>query len=356
VNDDIKKVEPVDLSPTRAELIARVRARGRQIRARRRLGIAGIAALVVVAIAAPAIAIGSRSTSSSAPIATNSAGFQIVGIRASVARPVSHFGKTGCPRGTTPSPSELECLTLSRGYAGTRWVVSVAVQPRGHSWTVAVDLREGLAIDVARFHLRHGWALVVDGRVVGIIITPAPLGTGALQTRFVVAQNVSRSQAIEIGTRIWARAPRILPTPPTLSSHFELTRNVVLAGAPLRGTLVVDNNTDQAVTLERPGQCGGKWAVALTNAGVPADVAFTSDCSSHRTILAAGETRFPFNLSTIYRGCSNSTSPLPAGLVHCLPGGGIPPLPPGPYQAVVVDTFQGSFPTPPRVTVQIVPK
>ena len=54
--------EPVDLSPSRAELIARVRARGRQIRARRRLGIASITALVVIGIAAPAIAIGTRSS------------------------------------------------------------------------------------------------------------------------------------------------------------------------------------------------------------------------------------------------------------------------------------------------------
>ena len=60
--------EPVDRSPNRDELIARVRARGRKIRARRRLGIASVTALVVIGIAAPAIAIGTRSsTTSSGP-------------------------------------------------------------------------------------------------------------------------------------------------------------------------------------------------------------------------------------------------------------------------------------------------
>ena len=62
--------EPVDLSPSRAELIARVRTRGRQIRARRRLGAAGIAVVVAFGIAAPAIAIGTRSDSKSVPPAT----------------------------------------------------------------------------------------------------------------------------------------------------------------------------------------------------------------------------------------------------------------------------------------------
>jgi hypothetical protein len=210
VNDSF---EPVDLSPTRAELIARVRARGRQIRARRRLGIAGLAALVVIAIGAPAIAIGSRSTS--------------------------------------------------------------------HS------------------------------------IAPSHVDSAA-----------------------------------DLTADIELPGDEVVTGSEVHGTLVVVNNTARQVTLEGPGECHGKWAVTLTNTSVQPDVAFTQECGSERMVLAPGANRFPFTLSTSYHACSNSSNP--AEMVRCLPGGGIPPLPPGNYQAVLVTSSPGFLPDAPQVLVRVV--
>jgi hypothetical protein len=345
VNDEPTNVEAVDLSPTRAELIAHVRARGRQIRARRRLGIAGLATLAVVAIAAPAIAIGTRSTSHTALFATHAHGFEIAAIRASETQSASRGGTKGCPTGTLPSPNRLDCLKLSRAYAGRSSIVSVGVQPRGHTWTVVIDLDSGIANDLARFQLRHGWAVVVDGAVIAIL-KPPPVGRNGWQTSFIVAQNLSRGDAIALGTRIWGRVPRIVSARPATSSHIELPGNTFAVGPDIHGTLVITNDTGKAVTLEHGRECHGKWAATLTNASFPARVTFTQECSSQRTVIAPGVTRFPFDIITSYPACGGTGSPGHPAAPACLPNNaGPPPLPAGTYHAVVVDDLQnGEFP------------
>jgi hypothetical protein len=214
--------EPVDLSPSRAELIARVRARGRQIRARRRLGIASITALVVIGIAAPAIAIGTRSS------------------------------------------------------------------------------------DPDR-------------------VPPATVST-------------------------------VVPTA-DLTTRIELSSSTVVAGSKVHGTLVIDNNTDHSVSLDTPGECAGKWAVALTSPTASQNPGWTLECAMGLSAsLAPGAHRFPFTIYATYSGCTNDTSPGAVDTVHCLsgPAGRIPPLPPGDYEAALVTSSPGYLPVAPRVPVRIV--
>jgi hypothetical protein len=220
--------EPVDLSPSRAELIARVRARGRQIRARRRLGFAGVTALVVIGIAAPAIAIGTRSSETHRiPPATVS---------------------------TTRPPS------------------------------------------------------TVDPRV-------------------------------------------------DMSTSIELPDREVVSGSEVHATLVITNNTDQPVPLDTPGKCAGKWAILLRSPTASQDKTWTMECGApNGTVLEPGANRFPFSIPTTYTTCSGDDSGATTGIVHCLPGpgGGVPPLPPGDYEAVLATRDPGFLPSAPPVPVRIV--
>jgi hypothetical protein len=220
--------EPVDLSPSRDELIARVRARGRQIRARRRLGIASITAVVVIGIAAPAIAFGMHSS----------------------------------------EPHRVPPATVS---------------------------------------------------------TTRPPSTVAQQPDLVVS--------------------------------IELPSNTVVAGSQLHGTLVIDNTTGHAVPLDTPGECAGKWAVELTSPTASQHTAWTLECARGKTVpLAPGASRFPFTITTTFSSCTNSTGPGSLDIVHCLsgPAGGIPPLPPGDFEAALVTSRPGYLPLAPRVPVRIV--
>jgi hypothetical protein len=220
--------EPVDLSPSRAELIARVRARGRQIRTRRRLGAAGIALVVAFGIAAPAIAIGTRSSET------------------------------------------------------------------------------------------HR-------------IPPATVST--------------------------TRPPSTVVPTADLTTRVELSSSTVVAGSEIHGTLVVTNNTDQPVPLDTPGECAGKWAVELTSPTASQNTAWTLECTRDRTTsLAPGANRFSFTIPTTYSNCIDNTEPGPADPVRCLsnPAGGVPRLPRGDYEAVLVTSRPGYLPVAPRVPLRII--
>jgi len=118
--------------------------------------------------------------------------------------------------------------------------------------------------------------------------------------------------------------------------------------------LVVDNETGAPwpLPVDRNG-CETPWAIVLTNDAVPPDAVFPDICvtrvDNHGT-LPTGITRLPFTLSTRYSHCSNR--PPATDEVSCLPNG-IPPLPPGRYDAVM---YRGDgWPAPPAVAVTLVP-
>jgi hypothetical protein len=349
VNDD-PNVEPVDmteLSPTRAELIARVRARGRQIRARRRLAITGLTALVVLAIAAPAIAIGARSSShvvTPATVLHRKRDFRVALVEQ--ASSDTSFTEVSCAK----YYFEKMCLGLGRDIVGATDVRSDSVvYDDTQSWIVNVEITPAAARRLAA-RANHQVAIIVNGRVVS---TPMIL-SGVTRTTITVAAKLTRDRAIALATEITGRPPsHVAAAPPPVSTRIELPGTAFVAGTDVHGSLVIDNETGKTMTLEPVGACHYKWAVSLTNAETPLSVVFTRECGSHRTVLQPGENRFPVTVPTTYTVCTGAGGVGGAGEVHCLPDGSIPPLPPGDYQVVLSTDPQGILPTPAAVTAHV---
>jgi hypothetical protein len=141
-----------------------------------------------------------------------------------------------------------------------------------------------------------------------------------------------------------------------LTTRVELDGNSFVAGGPaIHGTVVITNNTDNPIALDSPGACLGKWAVELTSPAASQHVAWTLDClSGAPRVVRPGANRFPVTITTTYSECFNQTAKPDPDSVACLPGGLVPPLPPGNYEAVLVTDQPGYLPLAPRVPVRIV--
>jgi hypothetical protein len=348
VNDS---VDPVELSPTRDELVARVQRRGRQLRARRRVGVTAVTALVVLAIAVPAIAIGTRSSSSRpAPPATAAPGtgdFRIALVEKYETEPLPHFGD---PCWYSDGKG---CYVLGRTLVTARDVRDAkAVYDSSEGWWVDVTL-DSAAVRRLSEPVGQTVAIVVAGEVQSAPkINPGITGT-VIQIH--PARRLTHAEAIALADRITGKALSPNQTAPALTARIELPGDTFVAGAPVHGTLIVENDTGNVVTLPRDSNgCRIPWVVELTNYGsVPvAPPIVRSVCLPRAVVLTPGASEFAFTLLTAY---SNCTPLKPVGdAVACLPGAnrGPPPLPPGDYTAVLQPV--GVFPTPPPVTVHLV--
>jgi len=146
------------------------------------------------------------------------------------------------------------------------------------------------------------------------------------------------------GAPIAAPAPTLglLPAPGWLADRLVLERTYVTSGTPIKGTLVVINQSRTPVNLTRV--CPPKYTVVLTNrefppdaafAEFPPDAAFAADCLGAPFVIAPGENRLAVTVQTTYLACTQSeqaTRRIPA----CIRGGQPPPLPAGRYEAVLV--------------------
>jgi hypothetical protein len=138
-----------------------------------------------------------------------------------------------------------------------------------------------------------------------------------------------------------------------ITSSIVLDNDVVKAGGELKGTLVIENDTSDAVEL-RMGNCFPKWAVAFARPGDVPDVAFTMECGTDALRIPQGTTRLPFTMRASLSSCSNSATD--EGIPRCLPNSGTPALAPGKYQAVFVAADRiNEFPIPEPVDVTVVP-
>ncbi len=84
----------------------------------------------------------------------------------------------------------------------------------------------------------------------------------------------------------------------------------------------------------------------------PARRAAAGHAVTRPLVIAPGENRLPVAVSTMYDTCSQGEAPVTASSPACLPGGRLPPLPAGPYRAVLIGTGL-ALPDPPPVTVVI---
>jgi hypothetical protein len=126
----------------------------------------------------------------------------------------------------------------------------------------------------------------------------------------------------------------------------------------ITGSLVIDNRTGAPLDLysDQPAtpRCQAKWAVILSNGAAAQMSIFVDDCVLGSLRIAAGRSSLPVRILTTYDGCAATPATPLAGLAMpaCGPGGSLPPLPAGDYQASVVATTTG-FPRPAPVTVRL---
>jgi hypothetical protein len=342
VNDDGTNVDPVEmteLSPTRTELIARVRARGRQIRARRRLAVTGLTALVVLAIAAPAIAIGARSSSRGVTPATvvhRKGDFRVAVVLNYSSPPCAPGSLAWNPPLAPTQHADSACLELGDEVMSAADVRSASVvYDDTQGWIVNLDVGRAAVARLAAEATNRQAAIIVNNRVVSApVVNPGISGTTV-----TISPLATREQAIELATEILGRAPsHVDAAPVTLSTTIELPSDTIVAGSDLKGTLVVDNASGKPIDLSRGG-CHAKFAVTLRNETFTNEPLYTSDCALGPWILATGVTRWNFTLIASYLG------PRPTGSRS---------LPVGNYEAILVTDTPGFLPDPTPVPVRVV--
>ena len=134
---------------------------------------------------------------------------------------------------------------------------------------------------------------------------------------------------------------------PVLSARIVLPSGTMTAGSSMAGYVEVGNNTGHAVHVTG---CLALFQVLLTSVTYRPSAAWEA-CLQQFTI-PVGQTRYRVTLAASYGQCSQGRPQ--GGLRACLPGGRMPPLPPGAYHARLFQTGQ-LVRVPPEVTVRVTP-
>ena len=166
----------------------------------------------------------------------------------------------------------------------------------------------------------------------GLVVALLGLGT------FLATRHTS-------STTLTSETATTTPTPPPVSVEVDLPLDTMRTGTTATAQVVVQNNTGQP--LEVRG-CGSPFALALTSPSYQPEVAVPT-CASMIS-FPPGRSTYTLELSANYLACR--TSPSPTATVACLPSGGIPPLPPGDYQAVLYQNYPIA-PSPPGQLIHV---
>jgi hypothetical protein len=140
-----------------------------------------------------------------------------------------------------------------------------------------------------------------------------------------------------------AARPTSLATHRALSVRLILPSRVYVAGTTVTARIVIGNSGPPVpfVDCDDPYQVVLGSARARPGAGWPA--------CAHRDTIPSGESVRQARVVATYTACG--TGP---GLVRCLPGGGLPALPAGSYQARVIPVNPVLLPAPAPVAVLVV--
>ena len=130
-------------------------------------------------------------------------------------------------------------------------------------------------------------------------------------------------------------------TPP-ISARVEVPSTTIASGSQMKGRVVVDNESGRPLHVSG---CGSPFQVLLGNAKVKPTVAWLT-CLEPITI-PVGTSNWPVTISARYSSCGQG-----AGPVRC-DHSQVPPLPPGPYRAVLYQSPRVVVPPPP-VDVDVV--
>jgi hypothetical protein len=145
------------------------------------------------------------------------------------------------------------------------------------------------------------------------------------------------------------------PTAPPASVqiviHVAPDRTSVQAGDGIAATVRIENRTGRPLEFNE-GLCNGKVPIGIENAKVPFDPPIAAiGCSTW--LLPAAGFEYRGTISTSYGACGTSGIATP-GVPHCLPSGGMPPLPVGTYRtavALVTDDGRVAFDGPVAITL-----
>jgi len=132
----------------------------------------------------------------------------------------------------------------------------------------------------------------------------------------------------------------------TVTAKIVLPSTMMTAGSSMTGHVIVENNTGQPLHVTG---CISLFGVALSNSKIHQDSAFRA-CAQPFTI-PIGESSYRVTIYATYSACSETGQPQGADPV-CLPNNGIPPLPPGKYEATLVQSSV-IVPIPPQIVVRI---
>jgi hypothetical protein len=140
-----------------------------------------------------------------------------------------------------------------------------------------------------------------------------------------------------------------------MTIQIELSATRAVAGPPINGNLVI-TNPGPAVNLTdlEPSGCKPGFSVYLTNGTIKNEAPSTTDCVGAAFIIAQGTTTLPFTIFTTYVSCSTSQSAVTTPNDPLCLSSGMPPLPPGTYQATIGWDEVVPLPQPRPVTVTLV--
>ncbi len=120
----------------------------------------------------------------------------------------------------------------------------------------------------------------------------------------------------------------------------------VKAGAALRATLIVENNTGHAILASG---CGSLFMLEYFSPSYRPTVAWPT--CLQRLTLRKGTIRYRIGIPATYMQCGRTASyASPA----CLPHNKMPPLPPGQYR-IVLEQVRHLVPAPAPISVSVTP-
>jgi hypothetical protein len=121
-----------------------------------------------------------------------------------------------------------------------------------------------------------------------------------------------------------APPPFSRPSSRPLSVRLVLPARTLPGGSHMTGRVLVRNRTGHALHLTG---CGGFFAVALASRTYHPEVAWP--LCAQRLTIPAGRSSYRVRIGAAYSECTQG--PPQDGVLSCLPGGRMPPLPPGVY-------------------------
>ena len=141
--------------------------------------------------------------------------------------------------------------------------------------------------------------------------------------------------------------PRTAVTQARVSVRVVLPSQTIMAGSSMAGHVLVGNQTGHALHVSG---CLSLFQVLLTSRAYRPAAAWA--LCLQRFTIPAGQTRYPVTVWASYNQCGQGGPR--HGIPACLPGGRMPPLPPGTYRARLFQARPLAH-VPPAITVRVLP-